>query len=394
MRILLVSDFLPPTHGGMESHVQRLARALIYDGHDVAAVSGTMNPDPLPSGATPYHAPTVLSKAPQVFRDRARHYHPPFPDPVFSRTVRRVAYSWQPDVIHAHGWCAFSCYWPGSPPLVVTLHDHGLRCPKRSLLRHGAECVKGSGMRCATCPGDQPAAKRIALAAAMQKSVPGLAAHADCFIAVSRSVASRIAEIGFSGPAVRIIPNFFDTRSIAPSANGDQPGQPTVLFVGPDNLHKGRSIAIAAFRLLPASTARLVLVGGGAPVNMEGVSTLGYLQGSALREQYSAASVALVPSIWPEPCPTVALEAMAHGVPVIGSRIGGIPDIVEHGSSGLLVRPNDVGSLAGSMRTVLTDHDLRRRLGEGARAQALHFDTAVVVPKIVETYDWLLRKGP
>src|SRR5262249_17981891 len=134
VRILLVSDFFPPTPGGLESHVQRLAEALIEGGHRVAVVTGTPRPDPLPAGATVEPAPTALSRVPWVFQDGARQYLSPFPDPVFRRAVRRVAESWQADIIHAHGWCAFSSYWPDAPPLVVTLHDHGLRCPKRTLL--------------------------------------------------------------------------------------------------------------------------------------------------------------------------------------------------------------------------------------------------------------------
>lgn len=135
MRILLASDFFPPTPGGLEGHVQRLAEALIQRGHEVAVVTGTAKPNPLPGRAVILPVATMLSRTPQLFRDNARQYPPPFPDVIFRRTVRRLARWWHPDVIHAHGWCAFSCYWPGSPPLVVTLHDHGLRCPKKTLFR-------------------------------------------------------------------------------------------------------------------------------------------------------------------------------------------------------------------------------------------------------------------
>ncbi len=389
MRVLMVSDFSPPTPGGMESHVWRLAEALIADGHEITAVTGTPCPDPLPGRTTVEHARTMLSRTPGIFVNRARQFPPPFADPVFGRVIRRVSDSWQPDVIHAHGWCAFSCYWPGSPPLVVSLHDHGLRCPKRTLLRENSECSVGRSIRCITCAGDQSTVKRAALAAIMHQSVPDLTAHADRFIAVSHSIAQRVAEIGIAGSKLQVIPNFLDVGTMAPGA---VPGQPTALFVGPDSRHKGRSVAIEAFRGLPRGTARLVLVGNGAPTNVEGVSNLGYLRGTALWEQYRQASVVLVPSVWPEPCPTVVLEAMAHGVPVIGSRIGGIPDLVEHERSGLLVPPNDAARLAESMHAVLTDNDLRGTLGVGARARALQFDTAAVVPQVVEVYAALIRK--
>ena len=223
----------------------------------------------------------------------------------------------------------------------------------------------------------------------MRRSVADLAAHTDRFIAVSHSIAQRVAEIGIPGSKVEIIPNFLDTINMVPGAT---PGRPTALFASPWIAStRGGSVAIEAFRRLPHGTARLVLVGSSTSVNVDGVSNLGYLRGDALWEQHRRASVALVPSVWPEPCPTVALEAMAHGLPVIGSRIGGIPDLVEHNRSGLLVPPNDAASLANSIHTILTDHSLLSRLSTEARARALQFDTSVVVPQVTQVYASVLR---
>jgi glycosyltransferase involved in cell wall biosynthesis len=368
--------------------VQRLAEALIDRGHEIAVVSGTARPDPLPGGATVEFAPAILSRVPWVFDDGVRQYLPPFPDPVFGRAVRRVAESWQADIIHAHGWCAFSSYWPGAPPLVVTLHDHGLRCPKRTLLRGKAECSRGRGMRCVTCGGEQAMVKRIPMAAMMGWSVSHLAAHTSRFIAVSHSVAERATESGISASKVSIIPNFIHVSSSKMSGGGSS--TPTAIYVGPEAHHKGREVAIEAFSRLAPGTATLVLVGGSTEVNVDGVSDLGYLHGTALWEQYQQASVALVPSVWPEPCPTVALEAMAFGLPVIGSRIGGIPDLVEDGRSGFLVPPNNPARLAESMQVILTDDELRNRLSQGAIVRSRRFDTAAVVPQIVEVYESLL----
>lgn len=388
MRILLASDFFPPTPGGMEAHVKRLAEALIRRGHEIAVVTSTERPDPLPGRALIVPALTVLGRAPQLFRDGGRPYPPPFPDPSFRRAVRRLADRWHPDVIHAHGWCAFSCYWSGAPPLVVTLHDHGLRCPKRTLLRGAVECAQGRGARCATCTGDQPIVKRLPLAAVMRHSVPGLVAHASCFIAVSRSVKRRVAELGINPLTVKVVPNFFDIDNVPLGAPVDPP---TILFVGPESLHKGRSVLIAAFCRLPPGRSRLILVGSNTRVNIDGISNLEYLRNGELWAQYQRASVVVVPSVWPDPCPTVVLEAMAHGRPVVASRIGGIPDLVEDGLSGLLVPPNDSVALADSLWRILSDRSLRQRLGAEARVRAGQFGAAAVVPRIEKVYASVLR---
>jgi glycosyltransferase involved in cell wall biosynthesis len=218
-------------------------------------------------------------------------------------------------------------------------------------------------------------------------SVSHLAAHTGRFIAVSHSVAERVTEIGIPTSKVMVIPNFIHMGNEMP---GNESSTPIAIYVGPDTDHKGRSVAIEAFSRLAPGTATLVLVGSSTAVNIDGVSNLGYLHGAALWEQYRRASVALVPSVWPEPCPTVALEAMAFGLPVIGSRIGGIPDLVEDGHSGLLVPPDNPARLAESMHVVLTDHELRSRLSQGAGARSQQFDAATVVPQIVGVYESLL----
>ena len=383
MRILLACDFFPPSPGGLESHVQRLAEALIERGHEVAVVTGTVQPTVLSGRSTIVSAVTVLGRAPQLFQDGGRPFPPPFPDPSFRHAVRSLADRWQPDVIHAHGWCAFSCYWPGAPPLVVTLHDHGLRCPKRTLLRESVECSTGRGARCVTCTGDLSIVKRLPLAAVMGHSVRALVAHTSRFIAVSRSVEQRLAELGINASLVEIIPNFLDIENVAP---GVAVNPPAILFVGPDGPHKGRPVLVEAFSRLPPGHARLVLVGSESRVNADGVSNFDYLRNDALWAKYRTSSVVAVPSIWPDPCPTVVLEAMAHGRPVVGSRIGGIPDLVEDERSGLLVTPNDSTALANSLIRILTDHGLRQRLGSEARARAWQFGTAAVVPRIERIY--------
>jgi glycosyltransferase involved in cell wall biosynthesis len=382
MRILLVSDFFPPDTGGMEAHVELLAKELLRRGHHVAIVTTSENPVGV-AGAVVRHASTSLQRVPRAFQSAARAYPPPCRDLELHRSVRRTASWWKPDLIHAHGWCAFSCYWQGSPPLVITLHDHGMRCPKKTLLRENAECVAGRGTCCATCSGGQSLAKRMCLSAALGYAVPALASHTSRLIAVSESVAGRLAELHGPLPPVEVVPNFITVSDKRASSQSDRR---VVLFVGPDSTHKGRPVLIDAFRRLKLKGARLHLVGTGERIEGPDITSTGYLTGEELARQFQTSSVVVVPSVWPEPCPTVALEAMAYGKPVIGSRIGGIPDIVEHGRSGLLVRPNDPMELAAALSAVLADDNLRGRLGRGAQKRAELFDASVVVPRLESSY--------
>jgi glycosyltransferase involved in cell wall biosynthesis len=83
--------------------------------------------------------------------------------------------------------------------------------------------------------------------------------------------------------------------------------------------------------------------------------------------------------------PTVLLEAIASGIPVIGSRLTGIPEIVDHGENGLLIEPGDVAGLANAIATLLDDSKLRRRYGRAARDKAeRRFDVETNVGQLYE----------
>lgn len=84
---------------------------------------------------------------------------------------------------------------------------------------------------------------------------------------------------------------------------------------------------------------------------------------------WAASDIAVVPSIEPEPFGRVAIEAMAHGLPVVASAHGGLVEIVEHESTGLLVAPSDAHALAGAIERLLREPGLRRILGDAGRAR-------------------------
>jgi glycosyltransferase involved in cell wall biosynthesis len=391
VRILLVADFYPPEPGGLEAHVARLAGALAGRGHTVAVAAGTgpaegagpeqgVGPEP----AVEVHRwPVSLASIGAVYQRTGRAFHPPWPDPGFTRRLAGLVAVFRPDVIHAHGWCAFSAAAAaGRAPVVVTLHDYGLRCPKKTLLRGGRECASGRGLRCLNCAGaEQGTAKRAALAAALGATADRLPAKVDRFLAVSNHVAARHVEAGLDRDLVRVVPNFLDLPAGRPPAES---ATPSILFVGPDSAHKGRAVLVEAHRRLGPGAPRLVVVGGGEPV--PGADNAGRLGGNELWARYAEATVAVVPSVWPEPCPTVALEAMAWGLPVVASRTGGLPDLVDDGATGLLVPPGDPAAMAEALATVLGDDRRRAAMRAAAAERAHRFSTATVVPVIEGVY--------
>ncbi len=96
----------------------------------------------------------------------------------------------------------------------------------------------------------------------------------------------------------------------------------------------------------------------------------GWLSHEETLALYQEAAIVVVPSIWEEPFGLVAVEAMATGLPVCASRIGGLSDIVRHGETGFLFAPGNAEELAGQLNTLLDDAALRYRLGQAGRQVA------------------------
>ena len=96
---------------------------------------------------------------------------------------------------------------------------------------------------------------------------------------------------------------------------------------------------------------------------------------------------AVLPSVWPDPCPTTVLEAMASGRPVITTSIGGMVDMIIHEESGLLVPPGDKRALTASLERLLGDNVLRMRIGIGARERARVFTASTVAEQLEAIYE-------
>ena len=117
----------------------------------------------------------------------------------------------------------------------------------------------------------------------------------------------------------------------------------------------------------------------------------GYVHPSRTPCMFAAADVTVVPSLFPDPFPKVVLESMAAGVPVIGSRRGGIPEMIDHGVNGVLVdNPEDVKSLARHIAALLRDSERCSKMGAGARQKVLrHFTKPIRLRRIRAFYRML-----
>ncbi|MGV9626023.1 glycosyltransferase family 4 protein [Streptomyces sp. NPDC003487] len=279
-------------------------------------------------------------------------------NPLWAWQVRRRLRRLRVDAVHAHapvpglGDCAVLF---GGRPAVFTYHAGSMD--------------KGAGQ----------AAANAVIAAYERFVLPRVFRRSRAVVAVSPvSLAAR------QPGAIHISPGV-DTEVFTPGKPaGSRP--PVVVYVGRmdrSSSWKGVHVLIEAMReLTDVPGARLRLIGGGdaVPDHRElaerlGVSDrvefVGELKGQALASAVAEARALVLPSLSEaESFGMTLAEGMACATPVIGSRVGGIPFVLEEGANGIMVEPGDAGALARACRAVLTDDDLADRMGARGAAVA------------------------
>jgi glycosyltransferase involved in cell wall biosynthesis len=400
MRVLLLTDLYAPIIGGLERHVQRLARELTYRGHDISVV--TMAQSEAPAGESQdslrVHRIRGWSSARGLAKDPERRFHPPFPDPGAVAALKRIYALEKPDIVHAHSWILFSALASstrGEAALVATLHDFGAVCPKKTFLHPSEGICSGPGLvKCIRSSREQYGLlKALPLTVGLHIS-ERLYSRVDRFIAVSSAVAEATAP-ALNGKPIEVIPNFLEDELLAEPRSGSPAERRSILFVGALSPHKGVQVLLEAWQRLPQPRPPLVLLGMRTPDTPRtwprGVEVRENVAHHEVMAQFARARVAVVPSIVAEACPTVALEAMAAGTPLVATAAGGVLDMVHDGRSGLLVPPGDSRALAAAISRLLADNALWNSVTENARAAARRFTASEVVPRIEDAYAAALR---
>ena len=370
IRVAMVSEHASPLAvlggvdaGGQNVHVAALATAVARAGADV--VVHTRRDSPVPARRVPL-APGVVvdhvaaGPAEPVFRDDLLPYMAAFAD-----DLRRQWRRDRPDVVHAHHWmsglASLDAARPLGIPVVQTFHILGV--VKR---RH-----QGSK--------DTSPPERLAIESRLVHEL-------DAIVAQCSDELFELLRLGADHDRVTVVPSGVDLDLFAPTGPraSRPPGLHRVLFFGRLVERKGIGNAISAIADVPDT--ELVVAGGPEPTALEadpdirrlrqlaaecGVADRVRFLGRVMHEELpplvrSADVVVCVP--WYEPFGIVPLEAMACGVPVVASAVGGLVDTVVDGETGLHVPPRCPQAVAAALRTLLADPAQRRVMGErGAR---------------------------
>ena len=362
MRVLYqCNGFLLSTIGGVEVLSLHLLKALRLRGHDILVVTGRGRSDP--PGAQKFdELDLVRLDFDQVVASR---------DLLALRRVKTAVADavngFRPDILHLNdaltsSFCFLRGGATGNLPRVLTLHS-----PIRPAGKDGLQAR--------------------------------LAADADRIVTVSQA---QYDDAAATMPALRgkmsIIPNALPWPDLPPT---DLPLTPPVLLcIGRMRSDKGFDLAIRMFARLRdrGVVAKLVVAGDGPEKNrlealarglgLAGhVDFPGWVAPDHVGSMINASTVVVMPSRWPEPFGLVALQAAQMGRPVVACRVGGLPEVVEHRRTGLLVAADDEQAMADAIESLLSDVSSVKRMGERASQIARDkFDFSALVDAYEQVY--------
>lgn len=369
MRIALVCPYDWSRHGGVRAHVAALA-AHLAGRHEVRILAPASEPETADSMLVPVGRPT-----PVPFN---RSVAPVALSPLVAGRTRRALAALAPDVVHVHEplapvtsvAAALAGGRRGAPPTIGTFHTWS----------------------------DRDRAYR--LVAPLGRRVVGGLATCTAVSTVARDYAATA--LGVPANRLPVVPNAVEARRYAeaePIPELVDPDRPLLLFVGRLEPRKGCDLAVRAFLRLRRAhpQLRLCVVGDGprrrdcedlVPADARAnVWFAGAVDEEDKRRFYASADLFLAPNLGGESFGIVLLEAMAAGLPIVGSAIPGFRTVMTDGCQGRLVPPGDVAAFSAAVEGLLDDPVRTAGMSaEGRRTAAAH-DWPVVGARVERLYE-------
>jgi glycosyltransferase involved in cell wall biosynthesis len=287
-------------------------------------------------------------------------------------------------------------------PVVWTLHDYMLICPNHSFLSHGRVCEKCLGGKYYKAIFEK--CKKGSLGATCIASIQPYIYKfikiydlVDKFIAPSQFLKDKMIEYGFHESKIEHISNFLNVINFTPSTENSG------YFIYAGQLSEAKGIRTLIKSMESISKGTLLVLGEGELLNelnryvedrgIGNVKFLGRKSGDELESLFRNAMFLIMPSEWYENCPYSILEAFAYAKPVIASRIGGIPELVDDGVNGLLFEKGNVEELRDKINHLLNNTQLLKTMGIKAREKVeREYNSEIHYERIMEVYKKSLSK--
>lgn len=320
-------------------------------------------------------------------------------NPFSKKAFRDLLDREKPDLVHVH-----NLYPLISPaildvcaefgiPTTMTVHNYRLVCPNGLFMTRGEvceRCAKGREFWCVlrNCEGNYLKSLGYAIRNMVARLRGSFKRNISIFMVLSSFQKHKLEESGFGSSNVFVVPNMCNgpNEVLHTQAFGQY-----VAYAGRISEEKGVSTLATASRLCPSIPFKTA---GSGPFNLSFVEdlpnfeTVGFLCKDRLHDFYINSRCIILPSICYEAFGLTIVEAMLHSKPVIASRIGGIPEIVEDGVTGLLFEAGNAEDLADKIQYLWDRPDLCRQMGEAGREKALReYSPEMYYDRLMKVYD-------
>lgn len=285
----------------------------------------------------------------------------------------------KPDVVHVHNFfpqlspSIYDAYLNEGVPVVQTLHNYRLICPGAMLMREGKiceQCISGSPYQAAwhgCYRGSKLGSLVVAHMVAQHRQQGTWQTKVNRFIALTEFAKSKFVEAGFPADKIAVKANFV-IDPFQETSDTIARKRSFALFVGRISEEKGIKTLLQAWSTLDFP----LKIAGGGPLeallpDKNNVIALGHQNAAEISQLMQDAAFLVLPSECYEGFPLVLVEAFAHGLPVLASRLGSMADIIEDGKTGLLFNPGDADDLAEKAKWLQNNPQQARLLGDNAR---------------------------
>jgi glycosyltransferase involved in cell wall biosynthesis len=404
MRVLVCSNAYPPNFiGGAELIAHYQAKELVAAGHDVEVFAGeTKAPGVRHEMRSGTYDGLTVHRVHLDWKDFASNFST-FSHLRVEEHFRNILSRLSPDVVHCHNINGLSVTilriaHEFGARVIVTLHDHWGFCLKNTMMKvEGVACVDHS--RCAECEpfiddGDE---RRIPIQ--LRRDYMASALHCvDAFVSPSKYLASTYERAGFPRGRLHVVWNGVDLKKFASVRPRFRDKTLKFSYFGHFGRHKGLHTLLDALpKLKNPEAVRVNLVGDGEErpryeeqLRNNGCSEMvkfwGKVDNDEIAKAYAETDVLVLPSIWHENQPVSITEAMACGIPVIASRMGGIPELIEDGVTGLIFEAGDPMDLAAKMNRLVANRDLASSLGQNGHARIKDNSYAHQIGRLLKIY--------
>ena len=399
MHVLLVNNIYPPIMaGGAELIVAWLSEGLVARGHRVTVVS-TCGPDMEPHPIEIRNGVTIIRFFPpnlywnfdrqgqKSYRRMLWHLRDAW-NVSSGRRLQAVLNEAPPDVMHTHLIDGFSAaIWRtarrAGVPIVHTAHDYHLLCPRAFLLTKEWRICRQPGVVCQFYRGWHLRTTR----------------YVDLFVSPSHFLLHQHKLAGLAARQCTVVRNGIPLPSNSTRSERDRIRR--FLLLTRLTVEKGVRVVLQAVASLPRTLEfELVIAGRGAleqevrqaAVDDPRVQFVGYVTGDVKAALLEGADCLLIPSLWYENAPVAVIEAAAYGLAVVTSRIGGLPELVDEGRSGLLFDPGDADGLAAIMSGLIGGNVMLPDIATASEELAQQHAISRMVDAYLDCYEAVLHQ--